>query len=662
MQTVTAEGWLQRMQSTLQRTVFSARSALVLLVILAVALLIVPLPTLIIDIAVATNLLLAIYMLVKTLFIKDSLDLSTFPSLLLLTTIVRLSVSIATARSILSKGDAGDLVRTFGEFVVAGNIAVGLVIFVIISIVQFIVITKGGERIAEVSARFTLDALPGKQMSIDADLKAGDISREEARARRKRLQSESEFFGAMDGSMRFVKGDSIATMLVVAVNLIGGMFVGIIGQDLDVAAAAKTYSILSVGDGLVAQIPSILSCLAAGILATRVNGEDASAEGLGGDIATQLLNENRSLLVAAGAIAALGLAPGFPTAVLVAIAVSIASATLLPAWLKKARAAQGDPKAAGHDGAAGSSDGAPIDFPVARFNDPIRICLHPESYRRLESSGLYNRIQDLLKTTASDSGIAIQAPKFARSPDVPENKLQVMIEGVVEREIQIDEAHASSDLASSLVAIAKKFSADTFGLDDTHEWLESHSPVFPKLVGAVQAQLPMPILAGVLQSILRDGFSIAHPRALLQDVLAASESRFTVEELADVARTTLVPQVVAQRADPQGGVELVEIADTGLLAIESRLSMTDVTGVSDFEARERAVGVLFARLVKELRKLRAGRRGLLLVVPPELRSAITARLREAGDEQPVISILEADRIQKRIFVGKIDLQPERAGE
>jgi type III secretion protein V len=229
----------------------------VLLFSMVVAMLVIPLPTILIDILLAINITLSIVILMVALYLKNVLDLSTFPAIILVSTIFRLALTVSTTRLILAQGDAGKIIAAFGNFVVGGNLVVGLVIFFIVAIVQFIVVTKGAERIAEVSARFTLDALPGKQMAIDADVRAGDTTKEEAKKRRFILEKESQLFGSMDGAMRFVKGDAIASLVIVFVNLFGGMLIGTLQGGMPFREAIKLYALLSVGDGLVAQIPSM---------------------------------------------------------------------------------------------------------------------------------------------------------------------------------------------------------------------------------------------------------------------------------------------------------------------------------------------------------------------------------------------------------------------
>jgi flagellar biosynthesis protein FlhA len=272
-------------------------------VIMIVAMLIVPLPTWLLSILLIINISLALLVLLTSMNMTEPLQLSVFPSLLLLLTLFRLGLNVSTTRSILTHGDAGGVVETFGSFVVGGNILVGLVVFLILVVINFIVITKGSERVSEVAARFTLDAMPGKQMSIDADLNAGMISEQQARERREKVSREADFYGSMDGASKFVKGDAIAGIIIVLINLIFGIVIGMLQQGMSFADAANHFSLLTVGDGLVSQVPALLISTATGIVVTRA----ASDGNLGQDITSQLFSYPKMLYITGGTIFALGL-------------------------------------------------------------------------------------------------------------------------------------------------------------------------------------------------------------------------------------------------------------------------------------------------------------------------------------------------------------------
>jgi type III secretion protein V len=276
-----------------------------------VGMMIVPLPTALLDVLLSVNITIAVTIMMVSIYISHATQIASYPTLLLITTLYRLSLDISATRLILLQGNAGEVIRAFGMFVVGGNFVVGAVIFLIITLVQFIVITKGSERVAEVAARFTLDAMPGKQMSIDADMRAGKMDFDEARRKREGLQRESQFYGAMDGAMKFVKGDAIAGIIITLVNIIGGLIIGVAMRGLTLKDAVQTYSILTIGNGLVSQIPALLISISAGMVVTRVASETPDSN-LGKDVATQILAQPKAIAVAASFLFILALIPGLP--------------------------------------------------------------------------------------------------------------------------------------------------------------------------------------------------------------------------------------------------------------------------------------------------------------------------------------------------------------
>ncbi|MDR1132631.1 MAG: flagellar biosynthesis protein FlhA [Synergistaceae bacterium] len=293
---------------------------LALLLILIVVMMIIPVPTWLLDILLAGNISFGVVMLLTTFYVNNALDISAFPSIVLIATLFRLSLNISTTRQILLNGYAGEVINAFGSFVVGGNYVVGGVIFMILVVIQFMVITKGSERVAEVAARFTLDAMPGKQMSIDADLNAGNIDESEAKVRREKIQREADFYGAMDGATKFVKGDATAGLIITLINIIGGLAIGVLQRGLEIGTAAQTYSLLTVGDGLVSQVPALLFSTATGIIVTRSAGEND----LGLDIVASLATNHRPLFIAAGTLLAMAVVPGMPTVPFIALGVLMA--------------------------------------------------------------------------------------------------------------------------------------------------------------------------------------------------------------------------------------------------------------------------------------------------------------------------------------------------
>ena len=277
-----------------------------------IGMMIIPLPTFVLDMLLVLNITIAVSMLMIAIYIAHALKLAAYPTIILITTLFRLALNVSSTRLILLNADAGAVIDSFGKFVVRGNFVVGAVIFLILTIIQFLVIAKGSERVAEVAARFTLDAMPGKQMSIDADLRAGAFDLDEARHRRAELNRESQLFGSMDGAMKFVKGDTIAGLIITAINIIAGIIIGVVMLGFTAGEAIERYGILTIGDGLVSQIPALLNSMTAGLIVTRVASEDEDTN-LGKDIASQVLAQPKAFAIASGLLVGIGLVPGLPT-------------------------------------------------------------------------------------------------------------------------------------------------------------------------------------------------------------------------------------------------------------------------------------------------------------------------------------------------------------
>jgi flagellar biosynthesis protein FlhA len=278
-------------------------------VISILSVMVIPLPTAILDILLVVNITLALVVLLVSMYLTEPLEFSVFPGLLLVLTLFRLSLNVASTRLILGEAYAGNVISAFGNFVVKGNYIVGFVIFLILVIIQFVVITKGSGRIAEVAARFTLDAMPGKQMAIDADLNAGLVDEGEARQRREKVTREADFYGAMDGASKFVRGDAIAGLIITVINILSGFAIGLLQKDMGLIEALQTYTLLTIGDGLVSQIPALIISTGAGIVVTRASSDS----NLGTDLSKQLLSQPRAIYVVSGALVMFGLTPGLPS-------------------------------------------------------------------------------------------------------------------------------------------------------------------------------------------------------------------------------------------------------------------------------------------------------------------------------------------------------------
>jgi len=367
-------------------------------VVLIIIMMVVPLPSLLIDMLIALNITGAMVVVLVSMFVSRPLEFSAFPALLLVATLFRLALNISATRLVLLDGFAGRVIDAFGHFVVGGSLVVGLVIFTILVVIQFVVITKGAERVAEVGARFTLDAMPGKQMAIDADLNAGLIDEATARKRREDVSAEADFYGSMDGASKFVKGDAIAAIIIVLINLIGGFAVGVLQRGMDPLDAIETYSLLSVGDGLVSQIPALLLSVSTGLMVTRAGGEGD----LGSSVVTQLTRQRMALQIAGGAALGLCLIPGLPKLPFLVIGAGV---LLIAQRLPKASAIEAA------EAIEEVSDLPPPDSPEALMGemrvDPLELALAPDLVDLVDTSGgdLLDRVRALRRKVALELGI-----------------------------------------------------------------------------------------------------------------------------------------------------------------------------------------------------------------------------------------------------------------
>ncbi len=391
-----------------------------------IAIIIIPIRPGMLDVMLVINLTLALIIVLMTLFVTEVLQLSTFPSVLLVATLYRLSLNISSTRLILTEARAGDVINAFGEFVVGGNYVIGLVIFVIITVVQFVVITNGAGRIAEVAARFTLDAMPGKQMSIDADLNAGLIDEDEARTRRNKIQREADFFGAMDGASKFVRGDAIAGVIIVLINIIGGLVVGMVMGGMNFEEAARTYTILTVGDGLVATIPALLVSTAAGMLVTRTTGDLS----FGKDFSAQFLSVPKVLGIVAAILLSMGLIPDLPFLPFLVMALACGSGAFLLMREEQKTAMQK------HE----MEEEEPEEEPVGPDED-IRSLMKPDLMEieigynlvslteKTEEGDLLQRITTARRRLSTELGIIIRPIRIRDNLQLPPNTYLIKLKG-----------------------------------------------------------------------------------------------------------------------------------------------------------------------------------------------------------------------------------------
>jgi len=391
-----------------------------------IGILVIPIPTALLDFALAFNITFSLVVLLTTLYVTRPLDLSVFPGMLLIVTLMRLALNVASTRLILGQAYAGEVINSFGNFVVQGNYVVGFIVFVILVIIQFVVITKGAGRISEVAARFTLDAMPGKQMAIDADLNAGIISEEEAKQRRGEIAREADFYGAMDGASKFVRGDAIAGILITLINIIGGFVIGIAINGMTLSDALRTYSLLSIGDGLVTQIPALLVSTASGIIVTRA----AATSDMGTDLTRQLTRKPRAIMVAASVLLLFGFLPGMPTATFLILGAVVGGVALMTQEVAKRERQASEEQA--------RKQAEQIQKPRERTEDLLKVdTLGLEIGYGLipmvdtkQGGDLLNRIGNIRKQLAGELGIVIPPVRIRDNVQLNPNAYQVKIKGV----------------------------------------------------------------------------------------------------------------------------------------------------------------------------------------------------------------------------------------
>jgi type III secretion protein V len=555
----------------------NAGDALFAIAVLAIVLLLVaPLSPRALDALLAANLAGAATILVVTLFARSALRFASFPTLLLLTTLFRLALNVSSTRLVLSRGDAGRVIEAFGRVVVQGNAVVGAVVFAILTLVQLLVVAKGAERVAEVAARFTLDAMPGKQMAIDADVRAGAIDAAEARRRRRALERESQLYGAMDGALKFVKGDAIAGVAIVLVNVVGGLVAGAL-RGMDLATAARRYALLAIGDGLVSQIPALLLAVAAGVAVTRVQAED-EGDSLGREIGRQLLAEPGALAAVAALLAGLALAPGLPALPFVALSAAAAAGAHRVARARARRAA--DASAAPPQPQA-SDPACPPAAPIVLLLGEDLLTLARADEARFVREGLGGvrerifsdlgvRLPPLAVRSGAPAGAwvllvdEVPAASGRASPDealalaAPDELALVGIDGIPDRDpltgrpatrIAAGDATRAGALGAVRGALERVLADATaalaraahllVGIQEAQALLDGLEPAAPALVREASRQLPPAVLADVLRRLVEEGVSIRPLRTILEALLEAGAAARGAPALAEAARRAL---------------------------------------------------------------------------------------------------------------------------
>lgn len=688
----------------LNRAVTTATSrndiVLAVLIVSIIFMMILPLPTALVDILIGTNMTLSAVLLMVAMYLPSPLAFSSFPSVLLITTLFRLGISIATTRLILLQGDAGHIIETFGNFVVGGNLIVGLVVFLILTIVQFVVVTKGAERVAEVAARFSLDAMPGKQMAIDADLRAGTIDMNEARRRRQLVEKESQLYGAMDGAMKFVKGDAIAGLIIVAVNLLGGILIGTMQRDLTAGEAVQVYSILTIGDGLIAQIPALFIAICAGIIVTRVQTGDGPSN-VGKDIGAQILAQPRALLIAAAIAIGMGLIPGMPTLTFLSLAAIVGTVgfVLLRGTRKvvdaktgkiteiPALAADGHPTEsnAARDGTAEFSPTLPlmIDvaaslqsyFDVTELNSAllkIRRALYfdmgipfPGIQLRFNESIAHESYHILLSEIPVSQGRLRPDAVLVRETETNLQTLQIPYEtdkrflpnlptiwvGNVHiptlKTANIPFMDVHQVLTWHLAFVLKKYSSDFIGIQETRFLLTAMEDRFPDLVKETIRVMPVQRVAEILQRLVSEDISVRNLRTILEALIEWGQKEKDSVLLTEYVRVALKRNISHKYSSGQNILPAYLLAPHVEESIRGAIRQTSA---GSYLAMEPAASKsLVENLIRTVGDLSSASQKPVLLTSMDIRRYVRKMIEQDLYDLPVLSYQE--------LTAEINIQP-----
>ena len=658
------------------------------LIMTILAMMILPLPTFILDLLFTFNIVLSIMILLVAMFTQNTLEFSAFPTVLLFSTLLRLALNVASTRVILMDGHtggdaAGQVVEAFGHFLVGGNFAIGIIVFIILIIINFMVITKGAGRIAEVGARFSLDGMPGKQMAIDADLNAGLIGEDEAKRRRKEVTQEADFYGSMDGASKFVRGDAIAGIMIMAINIIGGLIIGVMQHDMSVGMAGETYTLLTIGDGLVAQIPGLVISTAAGVVVTRV----ANDQDVGEQMVGQLFTSPRVLVLSAGVIGLLGLIPGMPNFVFL-----LFTATLLGlAWWLRGREAEslatnvntskaGDPSQAVNESASVSD----ATWSDVQMEDELGLEV---GYRLIpmvdhEQQGqLLTRVRGIRKKFAQQMGFLPPAVHIRDNLDLPPTRYRILLKGVeighgdvqpdrwmainpgcAQGEVPgtpcqeptfglpalwIDEVHRalaqtqgytvvdpSSVVATHLNHLIANHTEELFGRHEAQQLLDQLMKQSPKLVeDLIPAVISLTTLHKVLQNLLAERVPIRDMRTIIDTLAEFASAQSDPDELTARVRVRLSRAITQQWFPGDDDIQVIGLD----LSLEQLLVQATQSG----SAIEPGIA---ESLIKQTEKALVHQDGLgapaVLMVNPSLRLILSRYLRRIFPQLAVISSQE----------------------
>ncbi|WP_062790698.1 flagellar biosynthesis protein FlhA [Aquitalea pelogenes] len=654
-----------------------------ILIILILSMMVLPLPPVLLDMFFTFNIAVSVIVLLVGINVRKPLDFSSFPSVLLITTLLRLSLNVASSRVILLEGHsgpdaAGKVIESFAHFLIGDNVAIGIVVFVIITIINFVVITKGAGRIAEVSARFTLDAMPGKQMAIDADLNAGLIGEDEARKRRSTIAEEANFFGSMDGASKFVRGDAMAGIMIIIINIVGGLIVGVVQHDLDAGTAAKTYTLLTIGDGLVAQIPALIISTAAGIVVSRVGTDKDMSEQFFG----QLFAKPQVLYITAAVIGMIGLIPNMPHFSFLLIASLLGFLGWTMDKKEKAAAVQASQQQA--------QAAAPPDQPMAEvsWNDVQHVdALGLEvGYRliplvdRTQDGELLRRIRGIRKKIAQELGFLVPAVHIRDNLEIKPNAYRILLKGVEVGQgeayigqylainpgrvngtmpgtpttdpafglpaVWIDAARreeaqqmgytvvdSSTVVATHISNLLQTHAAELLGREEVQALIDHQAKESPKLVeDLVPKIVPIGILQKVLQQLLTDGIHIRDFRTILETLADHISTTQDVDDLTSAVRTALARVIVQQLFPGETELPLMTL-DPALENVLSQAVNSKTGGGLEPGLAEN----LLSSAAQQAEQVEIQGYNPVLLTPPGLRPLLARFLRRALPQLRVIS-------------------------
>jgi flagellar biosynthesis protein FlhA len=650
-------------------------------VLAMLAMVVLPLPAFALDLLFTFNIALSLMIVVAVFTVRRPLDFAIFPTVLLIATLLRLALNVASTRVVLMDGHlgtaaAGHVIEAFGEFVIGGNYAVGIVVFIILTIINFVVITKGAGRISEVSARFTLDAMPGKQMAIDADLNAGLITQDEARARRQEVRTEADFYGSMDGASKFVRGDATAGILILFINIIGGLAIGTMSHDLELGEAARIYVLLTIGDGLVAQIPALLLATAVAVIVTRVSSD----QDMGGEVARQLVAEPRLLGVAAGVLALLGIIPGMPNLIFLSMAALAGAA----AWYTNKRLRE---RAAAPVAVAATSAGSEARELSWEDMQPVDLVGLEVGYRlvplveKAQGGDLLARIRGVRLKVSQDLGFLVPAVHIRDNLDLSPNAYRIQLSGVPvgegsvfpDREMAINPGRvfgtlqgvetrdpafgmdavwiepsmrehaqslgytvvdASTVIATHLSQLIAQHAHEILGHEEAQNLLNNLAKTAPKLVeDLVPKVLSVGAVVKVLQALLAERVPVRNLRSILEALAEHAGRTQDPQTLVAQVRVALSRQIVQDIAGISQELPVITL-DPG---IEQLLGNSVGAGGASPGLEPGLAERLQGRLVEAARRQEIAGQPAVLLVPPALRPILARFLRATVPQMHVLA-------------------------